>query len=44
LFGREFSFNEVLVMWDIIFAEDSSLELVDFICIAMLLRIRWDRE
>ncbi|KAF2805156.1 RabGAP/TBC [Mytilinidion resinicola] len=42
LFGREFSFNEVLVMWDIIFAEDSSLELVDFICIAMLLRIRWD--
>lgn len=41
LFGREFPFDEVLTMWDIIFAEDPSLELVDLICVAMLLRIRW---
>ena len=44
LFGREFPFDEVLTMWDIIFAEDPSLELVDLICVAMLLRIRWQRE
>lgn len=42
LFGREFPFNEVLIMWDMIFAKDSSLDLVDLICVAMLLRIRWD--
>ena len=29
-------------MWDALFAIDSSLELVDMISIAMLLRIRWD--
>ena len=42
LFGREFSFDDMLSMWDIIFAEDASLELVDNICVAMLLRIRWE--
>lgn len=42
LFGREFSFDEMLTLWDVIFAEDSSLEIVDHICVAMLLRIRWD--
>ncbi|KAK5173907.1 uncharacterized protein LTR77_002588 [Saxophila tyrrhenica] len=42
LFGREFAFDEMLTMWDVIFAEDPSLEVVDHICIAMLLRIRWD--
>ncbi len=42
LFGREFSFDDVLTMWDVIFAEDPSLEVVDYICVAMLLRIRWD--
>jgi TBC1 domain family protein 5 len=41
LFGREFDFDAVLTLWDVIFAEDSSLELVDHVCIAMLLRIRW---
>lgn len=29
-------------MWDALFAIDSTLELVDMISIAMLLRIRWD--
>lgn len=42
LFGREFPFDDVLAMWDVLLAEDSSLELVDYVCLAMLLRIRWD--
>lgn len=41
LFGREFDFDSVLTLWDVIFAEDPSLEIVDHICLAMLLRIRW---
>ncbi|TKA74040.1 hypothetical protein B0A49_02725 [Cryomyces minteri] len=41
IFGREFAFDNVLEMWDLILAEDSSLELVNEICVAMLLRIRW---
>ncbi|KZL86801.1 wd repeat domain-containing protein [Colletotrichum incanum] len=41
LFGREFPFNELLVLWDTLFAVDSSLSLIDLICVAMLLRIRW---
>lgn len=41
LFGREFEFDGVLTLWDVIFAEDPSLEIVDHICLAMLLRIRW---
>ncbi|PLB33218.1 GTPase-activating protein GYP6 [Aspergillus candidus] len=42
LFGREFPFQEVLVVWDRLFAEGLRSELVDFVCIAMLLRIRWE--
>ncbi|KAJ4304840.1 hypothetical protein N0V90_000368 [Kalmusia sp. IMI 367209] len=42
LFGREFPLDSVLNVWDALFAIDSTLELVDMICIAMLLRIRWD--
>lgn len=42
LFGREFSFDHVLNMWDVIFAEDPSLEIVDYICVVMLLRIRFE--
>lgn len=41
LFGREFEFEDVLSLWDIIFAEDNTLEMVDYVCLAMLLRIRW---
>ena len=44
LFGREFPFEDVLSLWDILFAEDPGLDLVDFISVAMLLRIRWQRE
>lgn len=28
-------------MWDVVFAVDPTLELVDYVCVAMLLRIRW---
>jgi TBC1 domain family protein 5 len=31
-------------MWDILLAEDPQLDLVDMVCIAMLLRIRWQRK
>jgi TBC1 domain family protein 5 len=42
LFGREFAFDEMLTVWDVIFAEDATLEIVDHISLAMLLRIHWD--
>lgn len=42
LFGREFPFDDVLSMWDLIFAEDPALELVDHICVTLLLRSRWN--
>ena len=41
LFGREFAFDELLTMWDIIFAEDPTLEIVNQISIVMLLHMRW---
>ncbi|KAL6704105.1 hypothetical protein ACN47E_008768 [Coniothyrium glycines] len=41
LFGREFVLDAVFEVWDALFAIDSTLELVDMISIAMLLRIRW---
>ncbi|CAL5870112.1 uncharacterized protein PFLUO_LOCUS4347 [Penicillium psychrofluorescens] len=41
LFGREFPFDDVLMMWDLLFAHGLQSDLVDFTCIAMLLRIRW---
>ena len=42
LFGREFAFDDMLTVWDVIFAEDTTLEIVDHICLTMLLRIRWE--
>ncbi|THW14790.1 RabGAP/TBC [Aureobasidium pullulans] len=42
LFGREFGFDDVLSMWDAIFADDPSLEIVDLVCLNMLLRLHWD--
>ena len=44
LFGREFALEEVLSLWDALFAKDPTLELVDLVCVAMLLRIRWQRK
>lgn len=44
LFGREFTFDDTLGIWDQLFALDPTLELVDFVCVAMILRIRWNRK
>ncbi|KAM5187964.1 TBC1 domain family member 5 isoform 5-T8 [Callospermophilus lateralis] len=40
LFGREFPLQDLLVIWDALFADGLSLSLVDYIFIAMLLYIR----
>ncbi|CAG8525412.1 7225_t:CDS:2 [Acaulospora morrowiae] len=40
LFGREFNLDKVLILWDGIFAEDPTLRIVDFVCVAMMLLIR----
>ncbi len=44
VFTREVPFGLALQLWDGIFAEDPSLEIVDFVCIAMLLLIRNERK
>lgn len=40
LFTREFSMPDSMKLWDCLFACDSSLELAQWICVAMLIRIR----
>ncbi|KAL4775633.1 rab-GTPase-TBC domain-containing protein [Aspergillus nidulans var. acristatus] len=42
LFGREFPFQDMLAIWDLLFAEGLRSELIDFVCVAMLLRVRWE--
>ena len=44
LFGREFPLDDVLLLWDVLFAEDPALNLVDLVCVSMLLRIRGQRK
>ncbi|KAM3512692.1 hypothetical protein MY11210_003645 [Beauveria gryllotalpidicola] len=41
IFLIEFPFNQFLILWDTLFAVDPSLDLIDFVSCAMLLRIRW---
>lgn len=40
LFGREFPMDDVLVIWDALFADGPMLDLVDYIYISMLEAIR----
>ncbi|KAL1140364.1 hypothetical protein AAG570_000296, partial [Ranatra chinensis] len=40
LFGREFPLQDLLVLWDAIFADSSNFELVNYIVVAMLVAIR----
>ncbi|XP_049945883.1 TBC1 domain family member 5 [Schistocerca serialis cubense] len=40
LFGREFPLQDLLVLWDAIFAEGQDFELVNYIVVAMLIAIR----
>ncbi|KAI1769960.1 RabGAP/TBC [Hypoxylon cercidicola] len=42
LFSREFPFDQMLVLWDTLFAVDPSFSIVDLVCTAMLIRIRWE--
>ena len=43
MFGREFHVEDVLLLWDAIFAYGQQFILVEYICIAMLLYIRDER-
>ncbi|KDQ59571.1 hypothetical protein JAAARDRAFT_205600 [Jaapia argillacea MUCL 33604] len=40
LFTREFPLPDAMVLWDGLFASDPSLDLAQWICVAMLIRIR----
>ncbi|GFQ72204.1 TBC1 domain family member 5, partial [Trichonephila clavata] len=40
LFGREFSIHDLLIIWDAIFADSNTFELVDHVFVAMLISIR----
>ncbi|KAM6899651.1 TBC1 domain family member 5 isoform 2-T2 [Xenentodon cancila] len=40
LFGREFPLQDLLVVWDALFADCVTLDLVDYVFVAMLLYIR----
>ncbi|KAM5157009.1 TBC1 domain family member 5 isoform 1-T2 [Mantella aurantiaca] len=40
LFGREFTLQDLLVIWDALFADSITLDLVDHVFVAMLLYIR----
>ncbi|RYP64059.1 hypothetical protein DL769_006781 [Monosporascus sp. CRB-8-3] len=42
LFSREFPFDQMLTLWDTLFAIDPTLRLIDLICTAMLIRVRWE--
>ena len=43
LFTRELPFDGCMALWDCIFAEGVS-DIVDLVCVAMVLRIRWQRK
>lgn len=40
LFGREFALQDLLLLWDAIFGDSEELSLINFIVVAMLIRIR----
>ena len=44
LFGREFCIDDLLVLWDALFADGPLLDLVDYVYIAMLESIREKRK
>lgn len=44
LFGREFPLQDLLVVWDALLADSITLDLVDYVFVAMLLYIRDARE
>lgn len=40
LFGRELPYAQDMLLWDGLFALDASLRIVEYVCVAMLLRVR----
>ncbi|KAI1949763.1 hypothetical protein LOZ57_002240 [Ophidiomyces ophidiicola] len=40
-FGREFSFEDMLSVWDLLCSEAFRPTFIELVCVAMLLRIRW---
>jgi len=40
LLAREFSMQQTLILWDCIFSDSRDLNLLDYICVAMLMHIR----
>jgi TBC1 domain family protein 5 len=40
--GREFHLEDLLILWDGLFADNADLTLIDHICVAMLLFVRND--
>jgi TBC1 domain family member 5 len=40
LFTREFLMTEAMALWDGLFACDPSLDLAQWVCVAMLIRVR----
>lgn len=40
LFTRELNMQDAMVLWDGLFACDPTFEIVEWICVAMLIRIR----
>ncbi|KAJ3772334.1 rab-GTPase-TBC domain-containing protein [Lentinula raphanica] len=40
LFTREFSMPDAMRLWDVLFACDTTLDVVPWVCVAMLIRIR----
>ncbi|KAJ3920944.1 rab-GTPase-TBC domain-containing protein [Lentinula edodes] len=40
LFTREFSMSDAMRLWDVLFACDPTLDVVPWVCVAMLIRIR----
>ena len=44
LFGRELHFDSLVVLWDEMFMQDEPLANLEFVCVAMILAIRWACE
>lgn len=42
--GREFHLEDIMILWDGLFADSKELELLDYICVAMLMYLRNQRE
>lgn len=44
MFGREFSLEDTLSIWDAIFAFDESFTLVEYVATSMIIQIREESD